>query len=280
MDGSRFIIFLCSVGCLSVGCRSPQKGGAIPGSDMVEREAPSNRQSDVVSSEASRPEAGEEQASKNLPRNSRSRELQPAQILKQTGSKPEPGKEERSEPEAGRKETDENAEAAGPESESAPEAASLPEQDLQLETREMFWPDGSQKRQWMVKVLADGTEVQHGPWRAWHQNGQPYLVGQYVEGIRDGLWLAWHTNGRKRGEGTFKKDVRVGTWTMWHDNGQKRMDIPYVDGLMQGTWTFWDEQGNLVETGEYVRGEKHGTWTKFDEQGKTETHWDHGQQLP
>ncbi len=147
------------------------------------------------------------------------------------------------------------------------------------EVRETFFPNGSTRSQWIVKVLPDGTEVEHGESLMWYDDGQVKMQGEYVDGVRDGLWRSWYPDGRMRGEGRLHRNKRIGTWTMWHDNGQKRIETAYDKGLAHGRSTAWDADGNVIETGEYVRKKKHGIWITYVDGEKTETEWVNGVQV-
>lgn len=151
--------------------------------------------------------------------------------------------------------------------------------DVPTEVRETFFPSGALRRQWIVKILPDGTEVEHGESLLWHENGQVRLQGEYVDGVRDGLWLSWHPNGNRRGEGRLHREQRVGTWVMWDENGQKRSQLSYDEGVRHGMSTIWDADGNVIETGEYVRNKKHGTWVTYVDGERTETNWVNGVQV-
>ena len=144
------------------------------------------------------------------------------------------------------------------------------------EVRETFFPNGSTMRQWIVKILPDGTEVEHGESLMWYDDGQVKMQGEYLDGVREGLWRSWYSDGRMRGEGRLHRNKRVGTWTMWHDNGQKRIETTYDKGLAHGRSTSWDADGNVIETGEYVRKKKHGIWITYVDGEKTETEWVNG----
>lgn len=147
------------------------------------------------------------------------------------------------------------------------------------EVRETFFPNGATRRQWLVKVLPDGTEVEHGEALLWYDNGQVKLQGEYVDGVREGLWLAWHSNGNDRGKGRLYRGRRMGTWTMWDEKGQKRSEVAYEVGLRHGRSIVWDADGKVTETGEYVRKKKHGTWVTYVDGEKTETEWVKGVQV-
>ncbi len=153
------------------------------------------------------------------------------------------------------------------------------DEDQPTEVRETFFPNGATRRQWIVKVLPDGTEVEHGEALLWYDNGQVKLQGEYVDGVREGLWLSWHPNGNNRGEGRLHRDRRIGTWIMWHDNGRKRSEGTYDKGLKHGRSTAWDADGNVIKTGEYVRNKKHGIWINYVDGEKTETEWVNGVQV-
>jgi len=147
------------------------------------------------------------------------------------------------------------------------------------EVRETFYPNGSTRRQWIVKILPDGTEVEHGESLRWHDNGQIEQQGDYVDGVREGVVLSWYADGQMRGEGRLHRSRRIGTWTMWHKNGQKRIETAYELGLKHGRSTAWDADGNVIEMGEYARKKKHGTWITYVDGVRTETEWVNGVQV-
>lgn len=146
-------------------------------------------------------------------------------------------------------------------------------EEAPTELRETFHANGATMKQWIVKILPDGTEVEHGESLSLYDDGQPKMQGEYLDGVRTGLWRSWYSNGIMRGEGRLLLDRRTGTWSMWHDNGQKRISTPYEMGLSHGTSTSWDEDGNVMETGEYVRGKKHGIWITYVDGERIETQW-------
>ena len=70
-----------------------------------------------------------------------------------------------------------------------------------------------------------------GLWTRWHDNGQVYMEGMYVDGERDGLWRAWHDNGASRSKGYYRS------------------------GLLDGVWTYYDKQGAVSKVATYRDGE-------------------------
>ena len=109
------------------------------------------------------------------------------------------------------------------ESESPPPTAAV--EEVPTEVRESFHDNGSLLRQWIVKILPDGTEVEHGESLIRYDDGQVKMQGEYFDGVRTGLWRSWYADGIMRGEGRLHMDRRVGTWTMWGEKGQKRSEV-------------------------------------------------------
>ena len=247
MNGIRLIFCSCCLACLFFGCNASKTSEPVAGSEETRAPASSALESDTsaIAQPEKKPASQRELAKKNP---------QSASIST----------------EAPATRRDKKEQPANSPAEGGPTTAE----------REEFWPDGSLRKQWIIKIRADGTEVEHGPWRRWHENGQLYLAGEYEDGKRDGEWLSWHLNGEKRGQGTFRRNFRLGTWTMWYDSGQKRGESNHDRGLLHGRSTKWGEQGNVVETGEYFRNKKHGMWEAFDGDTKTVTTWDHGEIVP
>lgn len=247
MNGIRLIFCLCCLAGLSVACNASKTSEPVAGSEEIRSPASPALETDT----AATARAKAKQASRSELAQKKS---QPASIETRA---PAAAKDNKKQP----------ADAPGV---GGPVTAE----------REEFWPDGSLRKQWIVKMRADGTEVEHGPWRRWHENGQLYLVGEYEDGKRNGEWLSWHLNGEKRGQGTFRRDFRIGPWTMWYDSGQKRGVSNHDRGLLHGRATKWDEQGNVLETGEYFRNKKHGVWESFSGDTKTEITWERGEIVP
>ncbi len=84
---------------------------------------------------------------------------------------------------------------------------------------------------------ADGTEVIHGIYSRWHENGQPEYETNFDHGKKDGQAVRWHMNGE-----------------VW-------VEEIYVGGLKEGSCRTWNEAGDLVKEENYVRGKPHGAWT-------------------
>src|SRR5688500_4687792 len=60
---------------------------------------------------------------------------------------------------------------------------------------------------------------------------------------KHGPFTAWHPNGQLARQGEFRYDLPVGTFIYWYPNGQKQMEGTYIDGRQEGGWTWWHENG-------------------------------------
>jgi len=138
--------------------------------------------------------------------------------------------------------------------------------------------------------------IENGLWYSWHDNGQMYERGNYIDGKKDGMWITWyknggitleqylngkqhgkhvcyHCNGKKIKEGEYVDGKKHGKWTEWYDNGQIKEETEYVKGTKHGKWTHYNDKndnGKSRYEGEYVNGKQHGKWTTWDRIGKRE----------
>lgn len=72
-----------------------------------------------------------------------------------------------------------------------------------LEKRQDFYPDGSLEAERSVRVEADGSEVNHGSYTRWHQNGVKAEEGRFEDGVRVGRWRSWLESGRNFFDGDY-----------------------------------------------------------------------------
>ena len=53
----------------------------------------------------------------------------------------------------------------------------------------------------------DGS-LKIGPWTYWKENGEKYLMENYVEGKKDGSQMTWHSNGEVSTRHEYKKGFK------------------------------------------------------------------------
>ena len=94
---------------------------------------------------------------------------------------------------------------------------------------------------------ARGQDEKHGPFTAWHQNGQLARQGEFRYDLPVGTFIYWFSNGQKQMEGTYVDGRQDGTWTWWHMNGLKSIAGVYEQGTPVGVWNWWQPSGKLAQ---------------------------------
>lgn len=90
-----------------------------------------------------------------------------------------------------------------------------------------------------------GADQRHGPFVAWHPNGQKKLEGRYEDDRPVGKFVWWYENGQKAIEGEYDAGQQAGAWVWWHPNGQKALQGGYQTGAEYGKWTWWKPDGQV-----------------------------------
>jgi len=77
--------------------------------------------------------------------------------------------------------------------------------------------------------------LMNGKWTYYHENGQIYVQGRFIDGDgsnlselsgvpfngRTGRWNVWFKNGQKESEGTYRNGNLIGKFEIWLDDGTK-----------------------------------------------------------
>ncbi len=92
-----------------------------------------------------------------------------------------------------------------------------------------------------------GQDEKHGPFTAWHKNGQLARQGEFKYDQPVGKFLYWYPNGQKQMEGEYIDGRQVGQWTWWHENGLKSISGQYENATPVGLWQWWQTSGKLSQ---------------------------------
>ncbi len=84
-----------------------------------------------------------------------------------------------------------------------------------------------------------------------HPDFQLQMQGATINNIRDGKWAYWYENGNPWSVGYYKNGLNDSTRTVWYENGKIRYEGKYKDGIEVGIWKFYDETGSLVKEADY-----------------------------
>jgi antitoxin component YwqK of YwqJK toxin-antitoxin module len=102
-----------------------------------------------------------------------------------------------------------------------------------LSIAEIPHEDGTLRFRYSRYLSADGKGwVRHGPFHAFHPNGQLASEGEYEDGLENGPWRDYHDNGRPAAEGRFKSGKKDGVWHYWDEDGRPEPDEEYVEGVL------------------------------------------------
>lgn len=75
--------------------------------------------------------------------------------------------------------------------------------DPRIETRKDLYEDGALEAERVVRIDADGSEVNHGTYVRWHQNGLKAEEGQFEDGKPVGRWRRWLETGQNFFDGDY-----------------------------------------------------------------------------
>jgi antitoxin component YwqK of YwqJK toxin-antitoxin module len=142
------------------------------------------------------------------------------------------------------------------------------------------FPDKTPQSTWFVDVYSDNSEVKHGPYTEFYQNGSKFVEGQYTDNKKDGDWKFWGTNGKSVKTESYRNGKLDGAWTLFREDGSKERSVSYKDGKRDGKWVFFDPAGKNqpVEQHEYKADGRDGTWIRWYPSGKkqSEEHYTNG----
>ncbi len=78
--------------------------------------------------------------------------------------------------------------------------------DPKIETRKDLYEDGALEAERIVRIEADGSEVNHGAYVRWHRNGLKAEEGQFEDGKPVGRWRRWLESGQNFFDGDYLEE--------------------------------------------------------------------------
>jgi len=117
-----------------------------------------------------------------------------------------------------------------------------------------YFKEDSSKIEYVFYVLDTATDVKHGTYTWFFDNGRKKAVTQYVLGLVEGEFQTFYRSGVKRSEGTFRQGVIDGPCTNYFGSGQVENTGEYATGRRHGYWKYYNAGGGVVKTVEYNYG--------------------------
>ena len=84
-----------------------------------------------------------------------------------------------------------------------------------LKGYEEFYPSGKLK----IKGSFNKSHLRIGLWESFYEDGKPWGIGSYINGVDVGEKKVWYPNGSLRYQGEMKSGKPIGTWTFWDEKG-------------------------------------------------------------
>lgn len=111
---------------------------------------------------------------------------------------------------------------------------------------------GSAKDGLFCRKGASGAAHAHGPYAAFHTNGQKAAAGQYENGFRTGTWTFYDAEGRVTGTTEFARGDYNGKRVEFHANGQTKRVEHFAQGKREGLVQEFNAKGELMSQGRYA----------------------------
>lgn len=145
---------------------------------------------------------------------------------------------------------------------------------------EEYYDCGAIKVRQEVIVDSDGSQIEDGYRRQWHENGQLIREIHFKNGEIYGWSRIWNEEGKLLGSASrFYDDETDGFETFYDENGQKRSETYYENGKRCGLSRRWHQDGRLTSKGNFrcKDGKKIGCalyWYDSGEKGAEYHFWD------
>lgn len=104
--------------------------------------------------------------------------------------------------------------------------------------------------------VKDGAFTAHGPYAAYHANGQKSTEGQYSDGFRSGSWTFYNEAGQLSERIDFQGGNYHGQRVAYFPNGKPRVVESYMEGKRNGLMQEFSEDGKLVRQVTYRDGQQ------------------------
>jgi antitoxin component YwqK of YwqJK toxin-antitoxin module len=102
----------------------------------------------------------------------------------------------------------------------------------------------------------------------YHQNGQIFRKGIYVNGKWHGDLSEFHPNGQLAKKVTYTNGIPNGELYIYHESGYLQGKTYYINGELQGNWYQYHPNGSIMGQGQYHQGKIHGETIWYDPNGK------------
>jgi antitoxin component YwqK of YwqJK toxin-antitoxin module len=118
--------------------------------------------------------------------------------------------------------------------------------------------------------LKKDTEVYDGTIRWYYENGKPFQMVNYNDGVLNGKRQIFFENGKLKSESFYKDGKFEGKYKLYYDNGKLNEEGDYKNNLKTGFWKIYYPNGKMEMEGTYKDGRKINTWKTFYYDGSSQ----------
>jgi antitoxin component YwqK of YwqJK toxin-antitoxin module len=145
------------------------------------------------------------------------------------------------------------------------------------------YPNGKVRVEREVGQDQKGNYVNQGNYKAFDQDGQVIMQGEFLNGKQNGKWTQRFTKdeghlfsadgdteftGPFTSEATFLEGQLHGLWTIKDSNGQSVIEFSFDNGIRNGNWTWFHPNGRKRLEAMFKSGMLNGDVQEFDREEK------------
>ena len=144
--------------------------------------------------------------------------------------------------------------------------------DGRVKMQEMEWLNGllhGTKTEWfkggsVVRARIRFKEgKRYGIFENYFKNGQPKLIGKYVNDILDSTLTAYYPNGSLQYTFTYTNGEKTGPTNSYFENGNLEQRVNLMNGYPEGVMETYYEAGNIRMKTTYINGIKYGKYLRY-----------------
>ena len=91
---------------------------------------------------------------------------------------------------------------------------------MEFSIAEIPYDSGAVRYQYSRYLSEAGDRwIRHGPFFAYHEDGELAAKGSYDHGAEHGPWEDYHPNGQLAAQGVYENGVKAAMWRYWQADG-------------------------------------------------------------
>lgn len=121
-------------------------------------------------------------------------------------------------------------------------------EEIVVEKIAQAYKDGTPK----VINIFNEDETQKIGYRAYHENGNVSMEGDFLDDKKHGQWRSYFFAGGLWTVNNYDRGEFHGDYLMYNQNGTIRISGHYIQGAQSGKWVVTDEDGNIIREDDFA----------------------------